>query len=131
MTVSPGSAPLSSGKRHPLRVLLSLVSEEKGRVARAVASSIINKIFDVMPEILIGIALDVVVRGKDSFVAQVGITDPVQQLTLLGIATFLIWFGESLFEYFYQILWRGLAQDVQHRRRVFTKKTAPAISSRC
>ena len=118
MSVSPPSAPLSSGRRHPLRVLLSLVSEEKGRVARAVAASVINKIFDVMPEILIGIALDVVVRGKDSFVAQVGITDPVHQLTLLGIATFLIWFGESLFEYFYQILWRGLAQDVQHRLRI-------------
>jgi len=118
MSVSPPSAPFSSGRRHPLRVLLSLVSEEKGRVARAVAASVINKIFDVMPEILIGIALDVVVRGKDSFVAQVGITDPVHQLTLLGIATFLIWFGESLFEYFYQILWRGLAQDVQHRLRI-------------
>lgn len=112
------SAPLSSGNRHPLRVLLSLVSDEKGRVVRAVASSVINKIFDVMPEILIGIALDVVVRGKDSFVAKVGITDPVHQLALLGIATFLIWFGESLFEYFYQILWRGLAQDVQHRLRI-------------
>jgi ATP-binding cassette subfamily B protein len=118
MSVSPSSAPFSSGRRHPLRVLLSLVSEEKGRVVRAVAASVINKIFDVMPEILIGIALDVVVRGKDSFVAQVGITDPVHQLTLLGIATFLIWFGESLFEYFYQILWRGLAQDVQHRLRI-------------
>lgn len=118
MSVSPPSAPFSSGRRHPLRVLLSLVSEEKGRVARAVAASVINKIFDVMPEILIGIALDVVVRGKDSFVAQIGITDPVHQLTLLGIATFLIWFGESLFEYFYQILWRGLAQDVQHRLRI-------------
>ncbi|MCT7665452.1 ABC transporter ATP-binding protein [Shinella kummerowiae] len=117
-SAAPDPTPLSSGQRHPLRVLLSLVSEEKGRVARAVASSIINKIFDVMPEILIGIALDVVVRGKDSFVAQIGITDPVQQLTLLGIATFLIWFGESLFEFFYQILWRGLAQDVQHRLRI-------------
>ncbi|WP_337183463.1 hypothetical protein [Shinella sp.] len=86
MPASTTSAPLASGGRHPLRVV------------RAVASSVINKVFDVMPEILIGIALDVVVRGKDSFVAKIGISDPVQQLTLLGIATFLIWFGESLFE---------------------------------
>ena len=69
------AAPLSAARRHPLRVLLSLVSEEKGRVMRAVASSVINKVFDVMPEILIGIALDVVVRGKDSFVAKLGITE--------------------------------------------------------
>jgi ATP-binding cassette subfamily B protein len=119
----------AAGSRHPLRVLFSLVSEERGRVLRAVASSIINKIFDVMPEILIGIALDVVVRGKDSFVAQIGITDPVQQLTLLGIATFLIWFGESLFEYFYQILWRGLAQDVQHRLRILCYDHAQHLPS--
>ncbi|MFC3075726.1 ABC transporter ATP-binding protein [Shinella pollutisoli] len=107
-----------TASRHPLRVLFSLVRDERGRVIRATASSVVNKLFDVMPEILIGIALDVVVRGKDSFVAKLGITDPVQQLTLLGIATFLIWFGESLFEYFYQVLWRGLAQDVQHRLRI-------------
>ncbi|QRM53740.1 ABC transporter ATP-binding protein [Sinorhizobium sp. BG8] len=112
------SASGSIERRHPLLVLFSLVREERGRVVRATLCSITNKIFDVMPEILIGTALDVVVRGKDSFVAQLGVTDPVHQLTLLGIATFLIWFGESLFEYLYQILWRGLAQDMQHRLRV-------------
>ncbi|MCF3642666.1 ABC transporter ATP-binding protein/permease [Rhizobium sp. TRM95111] len=116
---SPAQAPNAAARPgHPLLVLFSLVSDERGRVVRAIASSIINKIFDVMPEILIGIALDIVVRGRDSFVAQLGITDPVQQLTLLGIATFFIWFGESLFEYFYQILWRGLAQEIQHRLRI-------------
>jgi ATP-binding cassette subfamily B protein len=117
MSHPPSAAP-AARPRHPLRVLFSLIRDERGRVIKAVASSVINKFFDVMPEILIGIALDVVVRGKDSFVAQIGITDPVQQLTLLGIATFFIWFGESLFEFFYQILWRGLAQEVQHRLRI-------------
>ena len=117
MSHPPSAAP-AARLRHPLRVLFSLIRDERGRVIKAVASSVINKFFDVMPEILIGIALDVVVRGKDSFVAQIGITDPVQQLTLLGIATFFIWFGESLFEFFYQILWRGLAQEVQHRLRI-------------
>lgn len=103
---------------HPLIALFRLVGDQKPRLWLASACSVINKIFDVMPEILIGVALDVVVRGEASFVAQLGLTDPVDQLIVLGIATFLIWTGESLFEYFYQILWRGLAQEIQHRLRV-------------
>jgi ATP-binding cassette subfamily B protein len=105
-------------KGHPLVVLFRMIRDERARVVWATVCSVVNKIFDVMPEILIGIALDVVVRGEDSFVAQAGLTDPSHQLIALGIATFLIWFGESVFEYLYQILWRGLAQDVQHRLRV-------------
>jgi ABC-type multidrug transport system fused ATPase/permease subunit len=105
-------------KGHPLVVLFRMIRDERMRVVWATVCSVVNKIFDVMPEILIGIALDVVVRGEDSFVAQAGLTDPTDQLIALGIATFLIWFGESVFEYLYQILWRGLAQDVQHRLRV-------------
>jgi ATP-binding cassette subfamily B protein len=103
---------------HPLIALFRLVADQRPRMWRATAYSIINKIFDVMPEILIGIALDVVVRGEASFVAQAGITDPTQQLVWLGVATFVIWAGESLFEYLYRIDWRTLAQEVQHRLRL-------------
>lgn len=115
---------------HPLVVLFRLIRDERRRVVMATASSIINKIFDVMPEILIGIALDVVVRGEASFVAQLGLSDPTDQLIALGIATFLIWFGESLFEYIYQVLWRGLAQDVQHRLRILCYNHAQYLPTR-
>lgn len=115
---------------HPLVILFRLIRSERMRVVWATASSIINKIFDVMPEILIGIALDVVVRGEDSFVSQLGLTDPTDQLIALGIVTFLIWFGESLFEYIYQLLWRGLAQDMQHRLRVLCYHHAQYLPTR-
>jgi ATP-binding cassette, subfamily B, bacterial len=117
-------------KGHPLVVLYRMVRDERRRVIAAVTSSVINKLFDVMPEILIGIALDVVVRGEASFVAQLGLTDPTDQLIALGIATFIIWFGESLFEYFYQVLWRGLAQDVQHRLRILCYNHAQYLPAR-
>lgn len=80
--------------------------------------SVMNKLFDVMPEILIGIAIDVVVRQKASFVAELGIADPKWQLALLGGLTLVVWVFESLFEYLYLILWRNLAQDLQHAMRV-------------
>jgi ATP-binding cassette subfamily B protein len=103
---------------HPLIALARLVADQRTRIRLAAACSVINKAFDVMPEILIGIALDVVVRGEASFIAQAGLTDPTDQLIALGVATFLIWVGESLFEYFYKILWRNLAQEIQHRLRL-------------
>lgn len=84
----------------------------------ASACSVMNKLFDIMPEILIGIAIDVVVRQKASFVAALGIPDPKWQLALLGGLTLVIWVLESLFEYLYLVLWRNLAQDLQHAMRM-------------
>ncbi len=101
-----------------LRGLLDYARGFRRRIGLASACSVINKLFDVMPEILIGIALDVVVRREDSFIAAVGITEPRDQLILLGVLTFLIWAGESLFEYLLLVLWRNLAQDLQHTMRL-------------
>jgi ATP-binding cassette subfamily B protein len=41
-------------------------------------------------------------------------------LILLSIITFIVWGFESIFEYFYGILWRNLAQTVQHELRLDT-----------
>ena len=76
-----------------------------------------NKLFDVAPEILIGIAIDVVVRGKASFVGAFGVTEPLSQVYLLGALTLAIWVCESLFEFAYLVMWRNLAQDLQHELR--------------
>jgi len=88
------------------------------RIVAATIYSIMNKIFDVMPEILIGIAIDVVVRQQDSFVAEIGISDPKWQLGFLGGLTLLVWMSESLFEYLLLIGWRNLAQELQHAMRL-------------
>jgi ATP-binding cassette subfamily B protein len=101
--------------------LLRLLRYARGfrsRIVFASICSVMNKLFDVMPEILIGIAIDVVVRQQDSFVAELGIPDPKWQLALLGGLTLIVWILESLFEYLYLILWRNLAQDLQHAMRL-------------
>jgi len=101
----------------PIRRILNYGKQFKRQTFWASVCSILNKLFDIAPEILIGVALDVVVRRDDSFVAGFGIVEPEQQLMVLGILTFLIWFFESFFQYLYLILWRNLAQDVQHQFR--------------
>ena len=103
---------------HPLRRLLGYARGYRRDVVLATVYSVLNKFFDVLPELLIGIAVDVVVNRKASFVARLGIADPKLQLLLLTGLTIAIWLGESFFEYLYELKWRGLAQSLQHEVRM-------------
>ena len=96
--------------------LLHLLRYAKGYRRRIVLASVcssLNTFFDIMPEILIGVAIDVVVNQEASFLAGMGIETPQAQIVMLGFMTLLIWGGESLFQYLYLILWRNLSQDLQ------------------
>lgn len=102
------------------QALLRLLRYARGHRATLLAAtlcSILNKLFDIAPEILIGVAIDVVVNREESFVAALGFTTPQSQILVLGALTFFIWAGESLFEYLFQILWRNLAQRLQAELR--------------
>ena len=92
----------------------------RGTLRLAAFCSVTNKIWDLAPPLLIGLAVDVVVMQQDSFIASYGLVDPWHQLVLLSVLTFVIWGMESLFEYFYGVLWRNLAQTVQHELRLNT-----------
>ena len=70
------------------------------------------------PPLLIGAAVDVVARKEESALSNYGYTDPKDQLIILSILTVVIWVLESLFEYIYGVLWRNLAQTVQHELRL-------------
>ena len=109
------------GPRSSLSTLFALLRHagaQRGRVRAAAACSVLNKLFDIAPEILIGLAVDVVARREQSFLADWGVSDPYQQVYVLGALTLLIWVCESIFEYLYLRLWRGVAQSVQHGLRV-------------
>jgi len=101
----------------PIRRILAYGKSNKRKAFWASVCSVLNKLFDIAPEILIGVALDVVIRRDDSFVSALGITQVEHQLIALGVLTLLIWAFESLFQYLYLMLWRNLAQDVQHSFR--------------
>ena len=104
----------------PFKRLLKYMSPHKGTIRLATLCSVLNKIWDLAPPLLIGLAVDVVVQREESFLAGFGIEDAWHQLILLSVLTFLIWGLESLFEYFYGVLWRNLAQTVQHELRLET-----------
>ncbi len=83
----------------------------------AVIYTILNKVFDLAPPFLIGIAVDIVVKKEESMVASLGIKDSWEQLIFVSILTIIVWAAESFFEYLMHVQWRELAQTAQHDLR--------------
>ena len=98
--------------------LLKYTNPWRFRMILASFYSVLNKIFDLAPEILIGITVDLIVERKDSFVASLGFESITSQIIFLAISTFFIWSLESLFQYLYSINWRNISQNVEHYIRL-------------
>jgi ATP-binding cassette subfamily B protein len=103
---------------HPLRRLFGYARKHRRNAGIGTFYSVANKFFDVLPELLIGVAVDVVVNQNASFVARIGLVDPKHQLLALTALTALIWLMESWTEYLQELKWRNLAQDLQHEVRL-------------
>ena len=101
-----------------LNRLLSNLKDYRSLIVAATSCSILNKIFDLAPPVLIGLSVDVVVREQTSWLASLGFKSVPSQLGLIAFLSFLIWSAESLFEYLYGVLWRNLAQTAQHTLRI-------------
>ncbi len=102
----------------PLQRLLDYGQTYRTQIWQATTCSILNKLFDLAPPVLIGIAVDVVVAQQNSLLAKLGVTDVFGQLVILSLLTVVIWVLESVFEYAYARLWRNLAQKIQHDLRL-------------
>jgi ATP-binding cassette subfamily B protein len=102
----------------PLIRLWRYASGHRRSIVLASLASILNKAFDLAPPVLIGAAVDVVVRQEGSILASLGIENVRTQLVVLAAVTFVIWALESLFEYLLGVWWRNLAQTVQDELRM-------------
>ena len=100
-----------------IRLYLNLI-EERRLLLFAFLSSIINRILDLAPPVIIGLAVDIVVKEQNSWIGSFGIKDVPLQLLFLAFASGIIWSGESFFQYLYSVLWRNLAQISQHKLRI-------------
>ena len=104
-------------KENNLKDLFNYALEQDTKVRRGIIYSILNKIFDLAPPVLIGLAIDIVVEGSDSFIGNLGYSDRRQQLIILAVLTFIIWGLESAFDYIAAVTWRNISQDIEHSLR--------------
>ncbi len=103
----------------PLRRLWHYAGPHRKKVVWATTLSVLNKLADVLPELVIGAAVDVVVRGADSFVGRAfDISGRFEQLLVLALINFIIWLIESVTEYIANLGWRNLAQTIEHEARM-------------
>ena len=117
--LNPPSTAEESGTRRPLRALWRHHRRHRPRAVAAVVATSVNTAADVAPELLLGVAVDVVVRGSDSFVADLlGVEGRFAQLAVIAALNVAVWVVESVSDYVAQLLWRGLAQSVEHELRV-------------
>ncbi|BBL35635.1 putative multidrug export ATP-bindingpermease [Nitrosomonas stercoris] len=110
----------SSHTTTPLVRLLRYGHLFQRRIWLATLYSILNKLFDLAPPVLIGMAVDIVVNQQTSFLAQFGFPEVAAQLWILAALTFIVWGFESFWEYLLKLGWRNLAQDIQHTLRLDT-----------
>jgi len=117
--VAADSTAVPTSAASPLRQLWVHAGHHRRRVVLATVFSILNKICDIAPELLIGAAVDVIVKRNQSFVGRVfGVADPFQQLTILAVVTVAIWVAESITDYIADRTWRNLAQAIEHDVRM-------------
>ena len=100
--------------------LWDAIQPHQSSIIRASVFSILNKVADLAPPLLIGMAVDIVVKKEDSLLAQWGVVDPLIQLVVLAGLTVLVWGAESIFEFLLAMSWRNLAQRLQHEFRINT-----------
>ena len=105
-------------QQSPLRRLWYYAEAHRGRLIRAVLWSILNKFFDIIPPVLIGLAVDIAVNKEGAFLSKYGFETARSQLVALSLLTFVIWGLESVFEYLQAVAWRNLAQAIQHELRL-------------
>lgn len=105
-------------KQSPFFALMPLLKDCKKTIMFATLSSIGNQLFDLIPEILLGMAVDIVVNQKDSYLAHCGFATTTSQIVFLGALCMIAWTFEAIFQYLYIIFWRSVSQIIQHRLRI-------------
>jgi len=116
-----------SQKKHPIYRLWKYAIQHRSRLILASVYSVLNKLFDLAPPVLIGMAVDIAVRRDGSVLGGIGISNLTHQLYMLGFLTFLIWGLESVFDYVAEVEWRNLAQSIEHGLRVDTYRHVQSL----
>lgn len=104
----------------PLPRLLRRVGRHRRVIYVAFACSVLDKLLDLIPPLLIGVAVNVVTGPGMPRLAALGFATVRSQLLALGGLTVVVWCLESITGYAHRILWQSVAQGIQHDLRIET-----------
>ena len=99
----------------------SFILKYQGRFIYACITSVLNKVLDLMPPILVGWIIDSLRSNPPEFISWfITSNEPWHMAMFLALLAVLIFAFESLFEYMYKLGFMTLAQKVQHDIRMST-----------
>eukprot|EP00050_Salpingoeca_kvevrii_P015567 m.48017 g.48017 ORF g.48017 m.48017 type:complete len:579 (-) comp6398_c0_seq2:427-2163(-) len=111
----PGHAPKETG----LTGLWRYLRHQRRRFGLACSASVVNKIFDLMPPVMVGWVIDTVEGDAPGWVDTFAdMDDPTSVAFVLGGLILIVHFFESVFEFVFRLLFMTLAQDIQHDLRM-------------
>lgn len=110
--------PALTPRRHPAIRLYRYARPHRRTILLASALSVAKKVFELVPPVLIGLALDLVVNPRSVLVTMLGASGVSAPFVLLGGLTLAAFALESLAEFGYKLLWRNLGQTIQHELRL-------------
>ena len=84
----------------------------------SVGFSVVNKVFDLAPPILVAWLIDSVSGNAPGWMSGIGMTEMFPQIVFVAILTVLIFGVESLSQWGFAYGFMTIAQDMQHRLRV-------------
>lgn len=110
------TVPLS---QQPIFRLYSYLRKYTIRFWTAVFSSIVNKIFDLMPPLLVGWTVAAISKQAPDWAKQfIHSTDPWHLVIFFAILTIVVFMAESIFEWIYEYCFMTLTQQAQHDLRI-------------
>ena len=92
-TNRPSSAPMppaTASSALPLQRLIHTLRPHRRQVWLAAGCSVLNKLFDLAPPVLIGLAVDVVVKQDTAWLTHFGVSSVPGQLGVLAVLSFVI-----------------------------------------
>ncbi len=107
----------------PMRRLFRYLLPQRGRLSFSVASSILNKLFDLMPPLLVMWFVDIAGDNPPDWLVRLAGDGDRGQAVWLGALCVVIFAFESLFQWMYGYGFMTLAQDTQHRLRLDAYET--------
>lgn len=105
--------------KQPMRRLFQYLGKYSGQLNFAIASSVTNKILDLMPPIMVGWLIDSVSGNTPAWISDTfGISEPFGIGVFFAVLIVLIFGIESFSEWLFKLNFMRLAQRVQHDLRL-------------
>ncbi len=118
-SASPSRPPLLLEAERPMARLFAYLAPYRTRLNLGISSSVLNKVLDLMPPLLVGWVIDSLRGEPPAWIARLAGTSEAWNLAVvLAALSVAIFFFESLFQWGYQHFFMTLAQEVQHDLRL-------------